>query len=260
MASAQLRQAAKDEKLFKMIVETMGGGGPQRVVLAGKSGIGKTRLARNVGKYATEEGMCYLTLWFNLNEKFEDEMSLYENIAFQLDVYVTDDKREKDKKDLLKDLKHKIILELKDKKKKHPSSYEMVPYLLLILDDEGNKTSEDKVMKDLGLESFLAQYKPLKILLTRRVGDENTTKHGGKIESANMEEPYDTRERKFHTTDVSQALICTLTEDNMHDLFARLPFMRGVCLSLLRKRVKVMSHRYILWCEKAVICLLQSLC
>ncbi|XP_010449402.1 PREDICTED: probable disease resistance protein At5g45510 [Camelina sativa] len=238
MASAQLRQAAKDEKLCKMIVETMGGDDPQRVVLAGKSGIGKTRLARNVGKYATEEGMCYLTLWLNLNEKFEDEMSLYENIAFQLDVYVTDDNREKDKKDFLKDLKHKIILELKDKKKKHTSSYEMVPYLLLILDDEGNKTSEDTVMNDLGLESFLEDYKPLKILLTRRVGVENTTKHSMEIEAGNMEEPHDTRECKFHTTDLSQTLLCTLTESNMHDLFASLTIHEGNLLESLEKAWK----------------------
>ena len=235
---------------------TIRGDGPRRVVLSGQSGIGKTRLAKLVGEYATEEGLCYLTLCLHLNQKFEDEVSLYEHIAFQIEVYDGDDD-ESDRKDLLLDLKKLIIRELEGKKRladeqmkisdherrkillldnfpTNPLLYKHFytsSHILLILDDEGNKTSEDKVMKDLGLESFLKDYGPLKILITRRAGDENTTKRDGEteshavdqsqgteidgetksqgaesdreIESDDMEEPHDTRNAEkivSHTT------------------------------------------------------------
>ncbi|VVB12476.1 unnamed protein product [Arabis nemorensis] len=258
------RQEMKDLNLCKKIVETLGGEGPQRVVLIGKSGIGKTRLAQKVGEYAAKEGLCYLTLCLHLNKRFDDELSLYENIAFQMEVY---DREETKAKDLLKEKisaelsrkkrdedKIKLVAEKSAKKlargeKKQTSTAATVPYLLLILDDEGNKTSEDKVMKDLGLDSFLNEYESnLKVLITRREREGNTTECDDEIKSrdtksedntepCDLEEPHDTRsevvaepdadtkfhgEIEFHTTDESQALHETLTEDGMLDLFESL--------------------------------------
>ena len=264
LAHAGLRQDEKDLEMRNKIVETMGGDGPQRVVLVGKSGIGKTRLAKKVSEYATEQRMCYLTLWLNLNQNFEDEISLYENIAFQIQVYDRDDKMDKDKEVLLTDLKEKIILGLLEKQKSaeehtrekmslvarrrkkfeaEDTSSSIVPYLLLILDDEGNKTTEDKVMKDLGLELFLKDYAPLKIILTRRESDENTTTRDEEIESHDMDDPHNIRgeeqieshttyeahadtknegECAFRTTDGSHILLGSLTKSNMQDIFASL--------------------------------------
>jgi len=250
----------KDVVLCKKIVETLGGGGDQRVLLVGEAGIGKTRMAQMVDKEASKDVLCYQTLWLHLNrkfkvndnyikeKKFEDEWSLYENIASQLSLYSDfeetevgerdeDEEEEKKVEDLLKDLKPKIekyLLEKKeavvkkledDKKKKEKeaaekleaekklvdpaakkakdhgnknptdaakekttqvvaggedkaqTSSERKPYLLLILDDEG-MTSEYEVMVHLGLEDFLKDHTPRKILITRRQETEEATKSG----------------------------------------------------------------------------------
>ncbi|KAL0873815.1 hypothetical protein Bca101_023520 [Brassica carinata] len=173
----------KELRLCEKIMKTLCGDGYQRVVLAGEAGIGKTWQARKVSEHATKEGTCYFTIWLHLNKRFDDELSLYENIAFQMEVYDGDEKEWKQQA-LLKDLKEKISAKLSRKKrlavekmktakgdkKKHSPSDVMAPYLLLILDDEGHKTCEDTLMKSLGLESFLDDYSPLKLLLTKRVG------------------------------------------------------------------------------------------
>ncbi|KAG2301788.1 hypothetical protein Bca52824_030439 [Brassica carinata] len=231
MKYAGLRQEDKDKALCKEIVGVLeADGGPQRVLLAGEAGIGKTRLAKMVGKYATDTGSCFLTICLHLNRKFDDELSLYENVASQLCLYSDfeetevddrdeDEEEEKKPETLLADLKKMIAEEIekvkeakeaaekkakeveekkakelaekaKDKtaknvKKQLADGKEKTPdgekkyipplYLLLILDDEGNKTSEDKVMKELKLEMFLREQSflkddksRLKFLITRR--------------------------------------------------------------------------------------------
>ncbi|VYS48163.1 unnamed protein product [Arabidopsis thaliana] len=292
---AQQNQEIKDENLCNEIMAFLGINGPQRVLLTGRAGIGKTRLAKKVAEHATKMGFCFLTVCLHLNRKFEDEWSLYENIASQLSVYSDfeetevydrdeDEKEEKTTEALLDDLKKKIIDEImklvyklpekkselvykkakklsekkpkkliefyneaekivknllgypenqpaekkakkfeKNAKKaaeknvkkqlvnqenqaadrklkptvtektptegqKKDTPYTGNPYLLLILDDEGNKTSEDVVMKDLKLEEFLVDKilkdgKRLKVLVTRRKRDQEPTKHGKEIES-----------------------------------------------------------------------------
>ncbi|KAG7542271.1 P-loop containing nucleoside triphosphate hydrolase [Arabidopsis thaliana x Arabidopsis arenosa] len=200
-----------DMRLCEKIAKTLfgRGGGLQRVVLAGEAGTGKTWLAKMVSEHATKEGMCYFTLWLHLNKRFDDVMSLYENIAFQLEVYDRDEMEGKQAEDLLTALQEKISAVLRTKKRSliHTSSAVRVPYLLLILDDEGYKTSEDTVMKDLGLESFFnKQNLDLKLLITRRQRDENTTRS----------------EIEFHATDESHAILETLTHQNLQDLFESL--------------------------------------
>ncbi|KAJ0228739.1 hypothetical protein HA466_0322410 [Hirschfeldia incana] len=250
------------EEILELILRE----GPQRVILAGESGTGKTRLAKMVCKYGTNRGCCE-TIWLHLNNKFEDELSLYENIAFHIGAYNRDEKENKPE-DLLQKLKEKITvaLTLSIKKasaaarmsakgqKKRTLSAEMEPYLLLIFDDEGNKTSENKVMQDFGLEKYLRDsfHGNLKVLITRRKEDENTTKHDGEVESHateashctesdeeiksdDMDEQHDTRREEvleshtalegriaIHTTDVSQTLQYTLTRDSLQDLFVSL--------------------------------------
>ncbi|CAE6217730.1 unnamed protein product [Arabidopsis arenosa] len=141
MGSRSLPEETKDVVLCKKIVETLGLGGDvaQRVLLVGESGIGKTRMAQMVDKEAAKDDLCYQTLWLHLNrkfkvndkyvkeKKFEDEWSLYENIASQLSLYSDfeetevgerdeDEEEEKKVEDLLKDLKPKIEKYLLEKK------------------------------------------------------------------------------------------------------------------------------------------------
>ncbi|CAN6909724.1 unnamed protein product [Brassica oleracea] len=211
--NAQARQDMEDETLCKKILNVLREDGSQRVLLAGRAGIGKTRLAKKVGEYAgiyrdegenaTNNGYCFLTLCLHLNNKFEeeDELSLYENIASQLSVHSDfeetevddrdeDEEEEKKPKELLDELKKNIIKEIAKREvaaEKREAKRELAEkkakkerYLLLILDDEGSMTKEDVVMKDLKLERFLIDeilkdHTRLKILITRRKEDEEPT-------------------------------------------------------------------------------------
>ncbi|KAL0657384.1 hypothetical protein Bca4012_077969 [Brassica carinata] len=207
--NAQARQDMEDEKLCKKILNVLREDGSQRVLLAGRAGIGKTRLAKKVGEYAgiyrdeggnaTNNGYCFLTLCLHLNNKFEeeDELSLYENIASQLYVHSDfeetevddrdeDEEEEKKPKELLDELQKNIIKEIAkrevaaEKKELAEKKDEKERYLLLIFDDEGSMTKEDVVMKDLKLERFLIDkilkdHTRLKILITRRKEDEEPT-------------------------------------------------------------------------------------
>ncbi|CAN8276895.1 unnamed protein product [Cochlearia groenlandica] len=195
---AKLRQKLKYDDVCEEIVQILARPFPQRLVLAGESGLGKTRLAKKIGQYVLDKEYCFLTLCLHLNKKFDSERSLYENIASQLSVYSDFEETEVDDRDedeeegkkpdeLLSDLKKSIVQEilkkekaLSDKKKKEEKKAKedeakkknvknqvvktqgetkeeeakkvgavLKPYLLLILDDEDNLTSEDKVMSKL---------------------------------------------------------------------------------------------------------------
>ncbi|EOA14574.1 hypothetical protein CARUB_v10027816mg [Capsella rubella] len=160
-----------------------------RVLLVGEAGIGKTWMAREIFERAPkdEDSSCYVSLWLNLNKDFH-VLSLYEDIASQLSVFLdkeeseeddSEDEEEDQKTQYLVRLKEKIHVKLRKKKEKAEKNNllkmkakgERKKYLLLVLDDVGNVTNEAKVMQDLELEVFLAPFRPIKILLTRRKGE-----------------------------------------------------------------------------------------
>ncbi|ESQ39677.1 hypothetical protein EUTSA_v10000742mg [Eutrema salsugineum] len=254
----------KVEELCESIVKTLESDGNQKVILVGEAGIGKTWMAKKVDEHVSKkDGLCYQTIWLHLNKKFkvndsyvanklyEDEWTLYENIASQLCVHSDfeetevgdrDEEEEEQKKVevLLEDMKKNIKEELRKKlkakleklaeedekkakklagekseavkkpknplgntnqpagekeklakpeekpaeeeKKNTPSARK--PYLLLILDDEG-MTSEEEVMVHLGLEYFLQNHTPRKILITRREANKKPAQAGGEAEERN---------------------------------------------------------------------------
>ncbi|CAL9241767.1 unnamed protein product, partial [Arabidopsis halleri] len=265
MGSRSSAEETKDVVLCKKIVETLGLGGDvaQRVLLVGESGIGKTRMAQMVDKEAAKDDLCYQTLWLHLNrkfkvndkydkeKKFEDEWSLYENIASQLSLYSDfeetevgerdeDEEEEKKVEDLLKDLKPKIEKYLLEKKKAVEEKLEedkkkKKPYLLLILDDEG-MTSEYEVMVHLGLEDFLKDHTPRKILITRRQENEEDAK--------SEEKPAPTiddlwggtntyGEITFNNTNESQALLESFKDMEAEALFTSIFTIRDMPLFFL---------------------------
>ncbi|CAH8332322.1 unnamed protein product [Eruca vesicaria subsp. sativa] len=225
-----LRQDTKDKAMRDQIVQVVHREGPQRVLLVGKSGIGKTRLAKMVSEHETYCGHCE-TIWLHLNNKFDDELSLYENIAFQIGASNRDENKPED---ILEDLKEKIITALSRTKataaekltKKFAKAAMEPSYLLLILDDEGNKTSENKVMEDFGLYKYLRDHFDgnLKVLITRRKDDEikseGITEEQQEARSDDQTEPHTALDtERFHTTDMSKTLLKTLDMFHLRDLF-----------------------------------------
>ncbi|XP_019095699.1 PREDICTED: probable disease resistance protein At5g45510 isoform X2 [Camelina sativa] len=260
----ELQHGMNDEKLRNNIVDVLKRDGPQRVLLSGKAGTGKTRLANIVGEHVIKTGLCFLTICLHLNRKFKDEWSLYENIASQLCVYsdfeeteLDDrDEDEEDEKELnVSDLKKKIFDEIvkqrkdidkkiederleaakaankddgnkaagkkKDKateadttllpaegaKKDTPSTGK--PCILLILDDEGNQTSEEVVMNTMGLWKFLVDdiledVNRIKILVTKG-GEEPTKAVVGDAKSENGSEGKDGEKSESESEEQDEA-------------------------------------------------------
>ncbi|CAA7054927.1 unnamed protein product [Microthlaspi erraticum] len=201
MDSARGRQEMKDLKLCERLVNTLGGDGPQRVVLTGRSGIGKTRLARKVGKHATKKGLCYLALWLHLNNKFEDESSLYQNIAFQIEVYDTEGKEAKKSEDFLKALKEKINAELSRRKRSAEKKMKMLmteKNAKKLAQGEKKHTPSAVVVPYLLLYSTMKGTRPVKI----REDDENTRECDEEIEpqDTNSEVKFKPDDTEFHDT------------------------------------------------------------
>ncbi|KAG7612056.1 NB-ARC [Arabidopsis suecica] len=249
------------------ILESLEDDRVSKVILAGEAGIGKTWMARKICERATREGSCYISLWLNLNKDL-DEMSLYEDIASQLSIFL--DKEESDEDDSEDDevqkthdlirLKDKIHNKLRRKKDKGKGK----KYLLLVLDDEGSVSREKKVMKDLYFGDFLAPCRPLKILLTRRKGQEDARDSDGEIES----HATDMSHLEPSTIDKSQALLDMLTDDDYlvdvlqslikHDTLSTLDKLAeswGINYELLRHHIVRMSMRL----PAALVVLVKSL-
>lgn len=156
------------KKHVKEILELFKNGTSQ-LVLTGDARTGKTWMARAVSESAVREGDCFGTLWISMDQNY-DEKSLYETIAWQLSLLTSEEEWEdgadnKRKEESVEDLKQKIRVKL-DKEA------EETKFLLLVLDCEGEKTTEDDIRNKLGLDDVLKMKSgesfKLKVLITKR--------------------------------------------------------------------------------------------
>ncbi|KAF5735816.1 putative disease resistance protein [Tripterygium wilfordii] len=149
------------------------------IVLVGDAGIGKTWMAREIRARAIREGLCYETIWVSMNIK-HDERSLLENVAQQLDLHSTfqewenDDGKVEEEEDL-NSLRQRISAKLEEEKS---AMREGKKWLLLILDDEGNKMDKKDVINE-----FSKYQDSLKVLIFRRKNDEAPNTHSEEIET-----------------------------------------------------------------------------
>ncbi|TXG66071.1 hypothetical protein EZV62_007346 [Acer yangbiense] len=165
--------------IFKLLKDD----GVSTVVLVGDTGMGKTWMAREISECAVREGLCYESLWLSVTEKYDINL-LYKSIAHQLSLsFITEEWEEeeedidsnRDVKDMkveeeLESLKHRIKAKLEDKKRS-AALHEGKKYLLLVLDDEGNKM-KDNDWQDIRAVLPSDDRIPVKILVTGRKSEE----------------------------------------------------------------------------------------
>ncbi|CDP21700.1 unnamed protein product, partial [Coffea canephora] len=164
------------------------------IVLSGKSGSGKTWMARKVGLLAVKKKVVDITLWISLSIR-HDETSLYEHIAHQLSLLSTSVELENyDIQEVKNNVgKEETLESLKEKVRARLSTDNVLRGVLVILDDEGNKMREG----DGGLEQVLHSIQQnshhhsttaadgdgqqkLKVLITSRNEDGRHQTQGGK--------------------------------------------------------------------------------
>ncbi|KAK9275152.1 hypothetical protein L1049_022411 [Liquidambar formosana] len=146
----------RKEKILKLLSDEK----ITTIVLVGKSGVGKTWMAREINDHAISNDLFDITLWLFLNRKY-DSKALYENIARQLSIFsTTEEWEDNDENEVegeaedLEKLKSKIISMLNGKR------------CLIILDDEGNKTNENEIMSKLKVVLPSNQQNQFKFLIT----------------------------------------------------------------------------------------------
>ncbi|CAH8278206.1 unnamed protein product [Arabidopsis lyrata] len=223
-------RAEMPETACREILKSFEDDNVSRVMLVGEAGMGKTWMARKIFQEDhAKAGSCYIALWLSLNKDF-DEVSLYENIASQLSIFLDKEESEEDDSDEDdseddEDQLNRDLMSLKDKIHLKLSEIKLMgegrKYLLLVLDDEGSVTSEKKVMKDLHLVDFLAPYRPLKILLTRRKGEEDAIYKMKPHATADELHAYSDGKIQSHTLE-SQILRDTFAGYYLEDLFETL--------------------------------------
>nr|XP_027083423.1 putative disease resistance protein At4g19050 [Coffea arabica] len=164
------------------------------IVLSGKSGTGKTWMARKVGLLAVTNERVDIMLWISLSVR-HDEMSLYEHIARQLSLLSTSAELEIDDIEQVRNDngKEETLDDLKGKVQKKLSASNVLRGILVILDDEGNKMKEgDRDLQQV--LQFIRQnaYQPsievadgdgqqkLKVLITSRNEDTRHQTRGDK--------------------------------------------------------------------------------
>ncbi|XP_027181724.1 putative disease resistance protein At4g19050 [Coffea eugenioides] len=164
------------------------------IVLSGKSGSGKTWMARKVGLLAVKKKVVDITLWISLSIR-HDETSLYEHIAHQLSLLSTSVELENyDIQEVENNVgKEETLESLKEKVRARLSTDNVLLGVLVILDDEGNQMREG----DGGLEQVLHSIQQnsqnhsttaadgdgqqkLKVLITSRNEDGRHQTQGGK--------------------------------------------------------------------------------
>ncbi|KAI7999453.1 putative disease resistance protein [Camellia lanceoleosa] len=158
--------AERKRELFKLLNDKE----VPRIVLFGESGVGKTWTAREMSLLAKNKGVIDIALWVFLNRQ-HDRASLCDSMAHQLSLLATtpeaevEDKNKESEKP--RDLQHQIAATVAGKK------------LLLVLDDEGNKMSEQEIMSEL--KTLLnVNLRNHKVLITKRSNSEEII--GSKIE------------------------------------------------------------------------------
>ncbi|XP_059660127.1 putative disease resistance protein At4g19050 [Cornus florida] len=153
---AQNTLAQRKEKIIELLRDNK----VKIIVLVGESGIGKTWTAREIARRAIKVDLYKIILWVFLNREY-DSSALRDSIAHQLCLLPTteeweseDDKEEAEKEENGKDLQKQIYEALNGKS------------FLLILDDEGNKMDEGRIMSELETLLNLSQQSSCKVLIT----------------------------------------------------------------------------------------------
>ncbi|CDP19481.1 unnamed protein product [Coffea canephora] len=150
------------------------------IVLSGKSGTGKTRMAKKVGLLAVTNERVDIMLWISLSVR-HDEMSLYEHIAHQLSLLSTSEELEIDDIEQVQNDngKEETLDDLKEKVQKKLSASNVLRGILVILDDEGNKMREGDLEQSIQVADGDGQQK-LKVLITSKNEDMRHQTQGDK--------------------------------------------------------------------------------
>ncbi|GFZ06266.1 hypothetical protein Acr_18g0004360 [Actinidia rufa] len=120
----------------KKLLELLKDDKVRSIVLFGESGIGKTWTARDISSVARKRGLVDIILWVFLNREY-DRDTLCDSMAHQLSLLPTPGESEVE--DVNEKLKGQQISTAVSRKK-----------LLLVLDDEGSKMNEERIMSLLG--------------------------------------------------------------------------------------------------------------
>ncbi|KAJ8755169.1 hypothetical protein K2173_018967 [Erythroxylum novogranatense] len=146
------------------------------IILHGEAGSGKTWMARVMSEYAIDEGIFDGALWLYLN-KLYNEMSLVHSIASQLSLLCSGDEledeeyNEEEMNKMEEAEQKKREEELQEKLKQKISELLGRKKYLLILDDEGSKMAEKRIIDKLNSFIHPIQMKSLRFLVIRRKSD-----------------------------------------------------------------------------------------
>ncbi|XP_062087374.1 putative disease resistance protein At4g19050 [Humulus lupulus] len=156
------------DKVKEEILQLLKDGDVTTIILEGKQGVGKTRMAREI---LNQTESIYDFLWVSLNRKYSKQI-LHKKIAQALSPSPNDEDWEEDaeegKQEKQKTLKQRLTIRLKEKAPEGKKSF------LLILDDVPPKQDEEDIMTELNtLQSKSEQM--FKVLITRRENDDELT-------------------------------------------------------------------------------------
>ncbi|XP_059660224.1 putative disease resistance protein At4g19050 [Cornus florida] len=188
---AQNTLAQRKEEIIELLRDTK----VKTIVLVGESGIGKTWTAREITRRAIKDDLFEFILWVFLNREY-DSSALHDSIARQLCLLPTaeegeseDDKEEAEKEENGKALQQQIYATLEGKR------------FLIILDDEGNKMDEKRIMSELETLRNISQQSSCKVLITSVSNHINTeTKKVYEVKPLSMEESFSLLQERAGTS------------------------------------------------------------